>query len=842
MTSTTPSARLGNRIAARSRSHRLVALIAILVMAGLLAAGALALSARAASPVSTGYINLADGTADTTNSGAWGDVITLENPSGDPAVAWDGSATSADCVKGKVVWYITQPGHEDLPESNFVAYGEGNVQAAFLGAKTLNSGFATTGSLGFSAGISSVLSNGGTYSVGIGCYATGNDVAGGWAFNFFTKVTFTPGTGTWTAVPQQPLSAPTPVVTDANNGSSTAAAVGDTLSVDVGTWGPGTVDLSYQWLATDPATSIATAIPGATNSSYTVASAEAGQAISVQVTGTEDGFPDHTELSVPTLPVGTLATAVPTIDDAAPAVGQILTASPGAWAPSSANLAYQWYETDAGNNSTAIPGAEGSTFTVTGDQAGDQLSVQVTGTEAGYSTASETSALTAAVVSATLAETPVPTIDITDPAYGDTLTAAPGTWGPGTVNFAYQWYATDSSGSTTEISGATGAAFTVGAGQIGDQISVAVAGSEAGFGSVSETSALTAAVGLGKLTVPTISVTGTAASGAPVVGQQADQQYSGSSPTGTDVTVAYQWNTYDPASQSSSPISGATAQTFTAPPALVGDQLTVTVTWSEPNYNSASVTSAPSLAVLPGTLTAPTPTIDNTSPQPGDTLTATPGTWGPAPVTVSYQWNANGAPISGATSPTLTVSTAQDKQTITVTVTGSETGYTTVSKTSAATAAVGAAGPSPSASTSTPPPASTTSAPPEPPPAQVAVMTPSATHTTQPPAQQAPAPAPVSPAASSNSPTPSVAPLPIASASVSVSPATATAADASGGGGASAQRNVTAVPAADSSSVPYVLGAGVGIALLAVLLIWLTLSGRMTRVLSWLRLPKGENP
>ena len=45
---------------------------------------------------------------------------------------------------------------------------------------------------------------------------------------------------------------------------------------------------------------------------------------------------------------------------------------------------------------------------------------------------------------------------------------------------------------------------------------------------------------------------------------------------------------------------------------------------------------------------APTPKITGTA-KVGYTLKATPGTWGPAPVALKYQWKVNGAAISGAT-------------------------------------------------------------------------------------------------------------------------------------------------------------------------------------------------
>jgi len=106
---------------------------------------------------------------------------------------------------------------------------------------------------------------------------------------------------------------------------------------------------------------------------------------------------------------------------------------------------------------------------------------------------------------------------------------------------------------------------------------------------------------------------------------------------------------------------------------------------------SLVVAGGSSEAFAASTLTpTPTPTITGTA-QVGSLLTAVAGTWGPAPVTLAYSWSAAGTAISGATTSTYTPVTGNVGKTITVTVTGSKTGYTTVAKTSTATAAVIAA-------------------------------------------------------------------------------------------------------------------------------------------------------
>lgn len=87
-----------------------------------------------------------------------------------------------------------------------------------------------------------------------------------------------------------------------------------------------------------------------------------------------------------------------------------------------------------------------------------------------------------------------------------------------------------------------------------------------------------------------------------------------------------------------------------------------------------------------GCLASAAPTIAG-SAKVASTLTARPGAW-TAGTSFSYQWLANGAVISGATGASFTIANAQAGKRISVKVTGSRSGYTTVSRVSAATANV----------------------------------------------------------------------------------------------------------------------------------------------------------
>lgn len=147
------------------------------------------------------------------------------------------------------------------------------------------------------------------------------------------------------------------------------------------------------------------------------------------------------------------------------------------------------------------------------------------------------------------------------------------------------------------------------------------------------------------------------------------------------VALSYQW------AADGAVVSGATGRTWSLPPTALGKAITVTVTGKKTGYTSSTRTSTPTARVAPGTLTTAAPAISGTA-RVGSTLTATPGTWGPGTVALSYQWKAGGTAIAGATGKTYRPTSRDVGKTITVTVTGSKAGYTTHSRQSTATKSV----------------------------------------------------------------------------------------------------------------------------------------------------------
>ena len=115
-----------------------------------------------------------------------------------------------------------------------------------------------------------------------------------------------------------------------------------------------------------------TPITGGTTATYTVAAGDQGKVLSVQVTASKAGFVTVSATSAATSAVApqpqVCNTALPTVSDPTPEVGQVLTASDGTWTPSGVAFAYQWR-----SDGTDIGGAISKTFQVPAGQLGKKL-------------------------------------------------------------------------------------------------------------------------------------------------------------------------------------------------------------------------------------------------------------------------------------------------------------------------------------------------------------------------------------------------------------------------------------------------------------------------------------
>jgi hypothetical protein len=248
--------------------------------------------------------------------------------------------------------------------------------------------------------------------------------------------------------------------------------------------------------------------------------------------------------------------------------------------------------------------------------------------------------------------------------FGTSLTGSTGTWTSETT-LSSQWYR---NGSAT---GDTDSTYTILASDVGKTITYRVTGSKTGYTTATATSAGVT------VTAATISPTGTpTASGTFAVGTILTGS-TGEWLEGVSLSTSWLRNGSS---------AGDTDSSYTILPTDLGKTIVFRVVASKPGYTQVTANSTP-VTVIAGTISpTATPTITGTA-KVGKILTSTAGTW-QVGVTLSRQWLRNGNPISSATGVTYKLKSADKGKRISVRVTGSSLGYTTVSQTSAATGRV----------------------------------------------------------------------------------------------------------------------------------------------------------
>lgn len=339
--------------------------------------------------------------------------------------------------------------------------------------------------------------------------------------------------------------------------------------------------------------------------------------------------------------------------------GSTLVVNPGEWSPLETELSYQWLRDGAD-----IAGASSPEYTVTADDIGAAISVAVTGSLTGAEPVSYTSAATSVVGPLTLATS---TPQISGAArVGALLTVDPGVWTDG-ASFTYQWFR-----SGVAISGATNTGYTPTVNDLGHTVVVVVTGTLFGYDSASIQSMPTTAISPGDLKSATPSISGE------VKVDHVLTANPGGWTAGTQ--FVYQWYADGAA------ISNATSKTLTLKAAHAGTRISLKVTGTLNGYSAKTATSASTIKVANGTLTAGTPQITGTT-KVEKTLTAKPGQWSSG-TTFTYQWYRDGAKITNATSSTYVLTGTDAGKKITVRVTGTKAGYATLASTSAATAKI----------------------------------------------------------------------------------------------------------------------------------------------------------
>ena len=290
--------------------------------------------------------------------------------------------------------------------------------------------------------------------------------------------------------------------------------------------------------------------------------------------------------------------------------------------------------------------------------------------------------------------------ELTNPSEGRTLTSTPGTWNPAQATYHYQWTQDCAPSAVpanpgTPITNATNSTYKLANGDIGHTLCLTVStGGSAPVISSNQTGLVTAGTPIDRA-APTMA-------GLTQDGQTLTAN-SGTWDGTATISYTYAWRRCN----SQTKVCGATFMApsidphYTLTDADVGSLMSVVVTASNSapattgNPNPVSLGSFPTNTVVTPADTRP-PAISGT-PQAGDTLTESHGSWLPSSSTLAYQWescDASGAscsPIAGATGQAYKLSSADVGHTVTVEETASQNGASSSPAPSAPTGVVKAA-------------------------------------------------------------------------------------------------------------------------------------------------------
>ncbi|MGY3318387.1 hypothetical protein [Arthrobacter sp. TE12232] len=482
-------------------------------------------------------------------------------------------------------------------------------------------------------------------------------------------------------------SAKTPSITDAAGAVPTvrAGSVGfEPLGVEdgeywpvvvaqLGDWGPNGVQLRYQWLRDG------SPIPGATAPRFDRTTWGPTGLLSLRVTGYAAGLDPVSVTSAASR--GTFTPETPgAVVTGGTEVGDVLTAVDLPWFDHTGRNTSDWNEHRFQwmRDGIRIPDANELTYTITAEDQGHTLEMVTTsgGPEAS-SNAVTVPPAGGAVIPAPPEPPKVelkPLTNVTKPVLtgdaviGTAMTATAGTWSEPAENLTviYYWQSPDGKVS------ATGPTFTPNMTQLGTTVTLIATATAPGY-----TTAWAKVTAPKPVTAPDPTQTkAPAIRGNATVGMELYTYTGDWSFRDSEVKESRQWL------RDGAPIAGATGRRYTLVGADFGKKISLRVTSTLDGRTLKIQTVDASAKVAAAALSSATPTIAGTV-KAGTVVTANPGTWtwGTA---FKYRWLRNGVPIYGATESTYKVRSADRDKRITVRVTGSRLGYTTVTQTSGA--------------------------------------------------------------------------------------------------------------------------------------------------------------
>ena len=375
-------------------------------------------------------------------------------------------------------------------------------------------------------------------------------------------------------------SSPVEFITAATPKIKGTVKVGSLLTAVAGTWKPSSTALSYQWI-----------VGGETYSSETtfvVPADAAGKAITLKVTGTNEGYRDAVKTVVTKKAAKGMFSVTSPVATGKRNVGEWLDAgelfeyktSP----VTEPSLSFQWYRGTA-----KIEGATDNDYFQLPADKGKKISVVITITGNGYTTYSKQSSTKLVTAAPLLKGTYTPSISRETELVelGTVLTATPGgEWtadaevvntlaASAAVTYSYQWYVGGKA-----VAKATKATFTIPASAVNKSITVEVTGTLAGY---APTKVLSNEVGPVTEKEWTSAPDYVSISGSYVKGKKITAVVPATDPTGA--TLTYQWIGGD-----DKPIKGETSKTHTITSKdIANGWIQIKVTVKKPGYRTLIV-------------------------------------------------------------------------------------------------------------------------------------------------------------------------------------------------------------------------------------------------------------
>ncbi len=264
------------------------------------------------------------------------------------------------------------------------------------------------------------------------------------------------------------------------------------------------------------------------------------------------------------------------------------------------------------------------------------------------------------LVDEALTATAPPTV-VGTPQVDETLTARSGSWNQAGTTFSYQWLAEG-----LAISGATASTYVPRPDQVGDAFTVKVTARKSGYRTGASLSKATAATLPGTMDVEEVPVI----SGTPKVGAT----LTASAPRLSPDPASVRWAWFADGRY----LSGETLDSLTLEPAHLDRVIKVVAVASRDGYTQARARSAPTAEVGPEKLSIDREPAIADNPYVGRQFSVTPAVVSPDGVTAAYQWSRDGIALPGETGSSYTPTTADPGTRLSVRISYTKPGYTTI--------------------------------------------------------------------------------------------------------------------------------------------------------------------